>query len=61
MYIFRSAIGNKFYIRDFLMACLLVMGGGNQDDLIQNMTVREWKARQTENAWDDEEVKTNTS
>ncbi len=41
------------------MACLLVMGGGNQADVIQNMTVKEWKERQTENAWDEEEVKMN--
>jgi hypothetical protein len=39
------------------MACLLVMGGGNPADVIQNMTLKEWQERQTENAWDDEEVK----
>jgi hypothetical protein len=37
-----------FFIRDFLMSCLLVFGGGHRGDVIRNMTLEEWGDRRKE-------------
>ena len=44
------------YIRDFLLACLLVMGGGHRSDVIRNMTLEEWNDRTVELGAKDEQV-----
>ena len=44
------------YIRDFLLSCLLVMGGGHRSDVIRNMTLEEWNERTVELGAKDEQV-----
>ena len=39
----------RFEVRDFLMACLLVLGGGHRRDVIRNMTVEEFAAARRKN------------
>ena len=45
---FRFHTWSIHYIRDFIMACLMVMGGGHRSDVIKNMTLEEWNDRTTE-------------
>lgn len=44
------------YVRDFIMACLMVMGGGHRSDVIKNMTLEEWNDRRTETGGDGSKV-----
>jgi hypothetical protein len=45
---FRTNTWTMFFIRDFLMSCLLVFGGGHRGDVIRNMTLEEWGDRRKE-------------
>ena len=46
--VFRIHTWSITYVRDFIMACLMVMGGGHRGDVIKNMTLEEWNDRITE-------------
>ena len=48
------------YIRDFLMACLLVIGGGHRSDVIKNMTMEEWNERRIEKSPENESKQVKT-
>ena len=45
---FKKGAWSKIYIRDLLLTCLLIFGGGHDDDVIRNMTVEEWNHRRLE-------------
>lgn len=45
------------YIRDFLISCLLVIGGGHRGDVIRNMTLEEWNDRKIEENEEGNQVK----
>ena len=45
---FRMGKWSPFYIRNLLMSCLLVFGGGHRSDVIRNMTMEEWNDRRVE-------------
>ena len=47
-------VWDKLYIRDFLIACLMVIGGGHRSDVIRNMTLEEWNDRKIEEGEDEE-------
>ena len=47
-------VWDKLYVRDFLIACLMVIGGGHRSDVIRNMTLEEWNDRKMEEG-DEEE------
>ena len=51
---FRMNVWDKLYIRDFLIACLMVIGGGHRSDVIRNMTLEEWNDRKIEEGEDEE-------
>ena len=49
---------NMFYIRNLLMACLLIFGGGHRGDVIRNMTIEEWNDRRLEETSKKKQVNT---
>jgi hypothetical protein len=49
---FKVNAWSMFYIRDLIMSCLLVFGGGHRGDVIRNMTLEEWNERRIEDSHD---------
>jgi hypothetical protein len=54
---FRVKAWSLFYIRDLIMSCLLVFGGGHRGDVIRNMTLEEWNERRIETSDNNKKVK----